>query len=206
MLIANIAKPPEQQGSANRLLPRAVRGDGNNNYLFGEAGNDLLDGRYGNDTVSGYHGNDSVYGGVGDDQVWGGTGADLLHGGAGDDAVGGEEGADHLSGAAGDDRLWGGDGNDTLYGGAGADRLHGGEGDDVFAFYSAMDSSGDAVDMIEDFQMGDRIDLSRISTITGLGDITQEVSDGNLVLTAGDFELMLEGIGQMLEASDFIFG
>ena len=173
---------------AGSRMDDVLRGDGNNNDLWGDAGNDVIDGRYGDDTVSGGEGDDSLYGGVGNDDITG------------------QDGADILSGAAGNDTLGGDAGNDTLYGGAGADSLWGDAGNDVFLFHSSADSSGDAIDVIADFETGDRIDLSRVSTITGLGDITQEVSDGNLVLTTGDFKLMLEGVGQMLEASDFIFG
>lgn len=58
--------------------------------------------------------------------------------------------------------LIGGAGNDLIYGGRGPDTLTGGGGNDVFRFDSAADSTADGRDRIQDFALGDLIDLTRI--------------------------------------------
>nr|WP_245290963.1 hypothetical protein [Methyloligella halotolerans] len=78
----------------------------------------------------------------------------------------GDEGMDILEGGDGDDELHGGADNDTLEGGAGVDTLYGEEGADRFVFRSASDADGD---VIEDFETGDRIDLSFIDADAGTG-------------------------------------
>jgi Ca2+-binding RTX toxin-like protein len=82
------------------------------------------------------------------------------------------EGRLRMFGGAGDDELIGGADGDTVQAGAGADRitgggmgdaLTGGSGADTFVYRSNADSSGDACDLIWDFEIGlDRIDLSEI--------------------------------------------
>ncbi|MCW2244171.1 poly(beta-D-mannuronate) C5 epimerase [Azospirillum canadense] len=95
------------------------------------------------------------------DQTVTGTAADeSLDGGAGRDTISGGEGNDLLRGLGGNDSLIGGAGNDTLDGGSGSDTLTGGTGNDTYRFASLADVNGD---LISDFALGDRIDL------TGLG-------------------------------------
>jgi hypothetical protein len=75
-----------------------------------------------------------------------------------------------LFGGAGADTLIGGDQNDTLYGAGGVDSLTGGAGNDVFRYDSIADSSGPASqDTIQDFNLGDLIDLSHIDANSVLG-------------------------------------
>jgi Ca2+-binding RTX toxin-like protein len=76
------------------------------------------------------------------------------------------DGAFRLFGGAADDVLVGGSGNDLLYGGLGADTLTGGAGADVFRYQSTAESGGAAIDHIQDFTLGDIIDLSRIDADT----------------------------------------
>lgn len=72
-----------------------------------------------------------------------------------------------LDGGAGNDTLVGGTGDDVLNGGLGADTMTGGAGNDVFLYFSAAESTSSGRDGIQDFSVGDRIDLSRIDAVTG---------------------------------------
>ncbi|HEY0413578.1 MAG TPA: calcium-binding protein [Allosphingosinicella sp.] len=98
-----------------------------------------------------------------------------VDGGAGDDTLTGSGGLDHLEGGDGNDKLYGlaendtligGAGKDTLVGGHGTDDLSGGAGNDVFAFDDG-DSTVAHPDIIEDFQTGDKINLSDIDAKVG---------------------------------------
>jgi Ca2+-binding RTX toxin-like protein len=121
-----------------------------------------------NDTLDGENTADLLYGFDGDDYLNGSGGNDVLAGGLGNDV---------LDGGFGDDKLVGGNGDDILTGGLGIDTLIGGAGNDTFAF-SSLDElkprlnltasmvigMGVAAefDSINDFSLGDRIDLSAI--------------------------------------------
>ncbi|NUB14916.1 hypothetical protein GAY28_21145, partial [Azospirillum brasilense] len=101
------------------------------------------------------------------DQMLAGTAeAETLEGGAGRDTISGGGGNDLLRGLGGNDNLSGGEGDDTLDGGAGGDTLTGGVGNDTFRFASLSDVNGD---VIEDFALGDRLDLSALGA-TFIGD------------------------------------
>lgn len=126
-------------------------------------------GTKGNDTLDGKNTADLLYGFDGDDYLNGSGGHDVLVGGLGNDV---------LDGGFGDDKLVGGSGNDILTGGVGIDTLIGGTGSDTFAFSSLDDMkprlnltasnmmSSNSVaaefDSINDFSLGDSIDLSVI--------------------------------------------
>jgi Ca2+-binding RTX toxin-like protein len=71
-----------------------------------------------------------------------------------------------LFGGMGQDVLTGGAGNDLIYGGLRGDSLTGGAGNDVFRYQSVLESNATERDAIQDFTLGDRIDLSRIDTDT----------------------------------------
>ncbi|HEY0012289.1 MAG TPA: Calx-beta domain-containing protein [Allosphingosinicella sp.] len=77
------------------------------------------------------------------------------------------DGAFRIFGGTGDDVLRGGAGSDLIFGGLGADTLQGGAGNDIFRYQSVEDSPamGDR-DGIQDFTLGDLVDLSRIDTDT----------------------------------------
>ena len=121
-----------------------------------------------NDTLTGGNGNDSLNGLAGNDTLSGGYGADNLSGGDGNDT---------LNGGTGIDTLDGGTGNDILIGGLGADSLTGGDGNDTFKFNSLAEVSdpsgyyGDIYnsDVITDFTVGDKIDLSTIGGLKFVG-------------------------------------
>ena len=63
---------------------------------------------------------------------------------------------------AGDDVLQGGAGNDVIYGGLGADTMYGHGGNDTFRFDSVAQSNSAGRDGIQDFTLGDMVDLSKI--------------------------------------------
>jgi serralysin len=65
--------------------------------------------------------------------------------------------------------LIGGDGADILYGAGSNDTLTGGLGNDVFRYENASDSTSAVRDSIQDFTLGDLIDLSLIDANTTAG-------------------------------------
>ena len=71
-----------------------------------------------------------------------------------------------LYGGAGLDVLTGGKGDDVLVGGGRGDTLTGGAGNDIFRYDSVTDSNKTERDGIQDFNLGDLIDLSRIDANT----------------------------------------
>ncbi|GAA0755225.1 Ca2+-binding RTX toxin-like protein [Erythromicrobium ramosum] len=170
-------------------------GDGYANVISGNSGNNRLDGGANNDTLLGGAGDDTLVGGSGNDTLNGGTGNDWADYSASAAAVtvnlaitgaqntGTATGSDTLisiedligtafndtlTGNAGNNRLFGGGGIDTLIGGGGKDTLVGGAGNDRFVYMSVADSrpGSSTRDIIQDFQTGDIIDLSRIDANT----------------------------------------
>lgn len=127
-----------------------------------------------NQTFSGTAAADNKTTGSGNDILNGLGGDDTLNGGMGNDTLNGGDGNDELNGDTGDDTLIGGNGNDTLRGGQGADTLTGGAGNDIFKFQSLdeIQTPGDTIysfynaqDMITDFALLDKIDLSALDAI-----------------------------------------
>ncbi len=72
------------------------------------------------------------------------------------------DGTFRIFGGAGNDVLTGGAGNDILVGRNGADTLTGGGGADIFRYDNVSESTPAGRDGIQDFTLGDLIDLSRI--------------------------------------------
>lgn len=162
---------------------QVVKALGGNDYILlnggddigiGGEGHDSLFGGAGRDELSGGAGRDRVEGGSGDDALRGGAENDRLHGGAERDALSGGSGNDLLAGGTGNDTLWGDSGGDTVYGeagddflrgGTGLDVMYGGAGADTFHFLpgEAPPNSYATEDRIEDFQIGDAIDLSDLA-------------------------------------------
>ncbi len=181
-----------------------LRGDEDDDRLYGQYGNDVLQGGSGNDTLVGYLGNDSLDGGSGDDELDGGAGNDTLIGGLGVDTLAGGADNDTLIGgtlfanaldASGDD-LDGGAGNDTLIGDnlgfgpgiGGPDTLRGGTGNDqIYGQYDNDSLEGDAGD--DNLFGGDGDD----SLAGGSGDDTLLGQAGNDVLAGGEDDDMLSG-------------
>ncbi|MEA3065099.1 MAG: hypothetical protein QOJ27_1545 [Sphingomonadales bacterium] len=73
-----------------------------------------------------------------------------------------------LFGGAGTDVLIGGKGDDILFGAGNGDTLTGGAGNDIFRYDNVSDSTPALRDGIQDFTLGDLIDLSRIDADTTL--------------------------------------
>lgn len=143
------------EGLIGSQFADSLRGDAQNNWIYGGGGADWIYGRDGsdvllgddgNDTLFGNDGNDALYGGAGDDRLYGGAGADQLIGGAGtdfaayDDVIGpvtadlGNPGG-NTSDAAGDvyvgiEGLVGTPYADLLLGDGLGNQLYGGSGDD----------------------------------------------------------------------------
>ncbi|MAU95300.1 MAG: hypothetical protein CMP81_05330 [Fulvimarina sp.] len=165
-------------------------GDGDD-AVTGGIGDDTLDGGAGNDVLEGGDGADLLVDGDGHDRLDGGTGDDRIvlvadgvcddvHGGDGDDTLdlyafdsdlvvdlpdgtvsvhGSEEARffeiENVIGGSGCDRIVADDHVNVMSGGA---------GDDVFVFRSleALNNHGGPSDHVVDFEVGDRIDLSRL--------------------------------------------
>jgi Ca2+-binding RTX toxin-like protein len=100
-----------------------------------------------------------------------------------------------LFGNAGNNILSGNGGNDELAGGKGNDRLIGGEQDDMFIF-----KTGDGHDVITDFIVAeDSLDLSGWSAITSFQDLMKNhvtMSDGDMIISAGDDQLILRDVNK----------
>lgn len=76
------------------------------------------------------------------------------------------DGRFELLGGNGNDVLTGGAGNDIISGGGRGDTLTGGAGNDLFVYRALTDSNSTERDGIQDFNLGDRIDLSLIDANT----------------------------------------
>jgi Ca2+-binding RTX toxin-like protein len=113
-------------------------------------------------------------------------------------------GDDAFFGGKGSDAIEGFGGNDYIYGGRGADILVGGNGRDTFDYNSIRDSgtSATTADIILDFRINDKIDLSSIDANTrasknqafkfiGLKDFTNKA--GELRYTKFSSETVIEG-------------
>jgi len=105
-----------------------LRGNAEDNYLFGSGCDVLFVGKGGNDTLRGSYNEDSPYAQIKSKCV--GMKA-TMRGGPGDDNVQGWLGRNRLVGNAGDDELQGRSRSDVLLGGSGRDDLEGGEGNDT---------------------------------------------------------------------------
>ena len=154
-----------------------VLGRAGNDLILAHAGAARLDGGSGVDTVSyagstavnvnlatgaasGGHAAGDVLSGI--EGLIGGTGADVFTGNDLANQLSGQDGDDRLIGDLGNDVLNGGLGADTLVGGAGRDVLSGGAGADRFVWTAATESQATSTgrDLITDWEIGDRIDLS----------------------------------------------
>ena len=148
--------------------------------IHGDVGDDVIHGDAGNDQLYGDAGADVIHGDSGNDTISGGTENDALYGDSGNDVISGDAGNDTLRGGEGNDQLFGGLGDDTLRGDAGTDTLTGGGGNDNFIL-----SEDGSVDIVTDFQLGDKLDINDIlpnsSTINSaqFQDYVQLVDNGN---------------------------
>jgi Ca2+-binding RTX toxin-like protein len=134
--------------------------------IVGAEGEDLLTGTEGSNSLLGKAGNDILEALGGDDILKGNRGADSLYGG---------EGLDVLLGGKDSDLLWGGAGNDVLTG----DAFLSGIGQDSFVL-----ASGEGVDRITDFQIGE--DFLVLTGGLELGNLSIEGSNGNTKIAFAD--------------------
>ena len=105
-----------------------------------------------------------------------------------DDQISGLGGNDFLSGGLGNDTLEGGSGSDVLSGGAGIDTMNGGTGVDTFQD-TAANLNGD---IIQDFNIGDRIQITDLNKDTaGIG-----ISGNLLTYNGGSVEIDNLGPGR----------
>ncbi len=100
-----------------------------------------------------------------DETITGAIKDDILSGAGGNDVLVGLAGNDILDGGTGNDRLIGGDGVDRFTGGAGADEFVG----EITPTKTASKSGPISLDVIMDFQSGDKIDLRGIDAKVGTG-------------------------------------
>lgn len=115
---------------------------------------------------------------------------------------------DLIMGMNGDDTLRGNGGDDWLVDGAGMDEMEGGAGADVFCF--AIDRTSDT---ILDFTPGvDRIDLSELSMVYSMDQLTFNQRDFGVVINYGSeyIRVLSSDLGGEItvddfEASDFLF-
>jgi Ca2+-binding RTX toxin-like protein len=182
-----------------------IVGGASGDALLGKAGADVVLGNEGDDVAVGGSGDDVIEGGAGRDVMLGGDGddifivqnsdgSDMIFGGAGSDTldlsavIGGaviDLGAytpigtvkaggitDHLMGV---ENVIGSEGADVIKAGLAVNVMTGGNGEDVFVFVSAGTANGD---VITDFQVGDKIDLSGIDAMFG--------TNGNQAFTLAD--------------------
>jgi Ca2+-binding RTX toxin-like protein len=225
-----------------------LSGGSQNDTLNGGAGNDLLDGGSGADQITGGDGYDIVtyrnagsvlvdltYTVAATGQATGDTFflIEAVEGSAFTDTLIGDGLGNVLAGGGGNDSLRGGGGNDTLAGEAGRDVLSGGAGADRFV-WTSVDQSQPALglrDIITDWALGDRIDLSGMDansavdgqqafTFRGVtldpftaaaGDVWVYQYAGNTYVVAGvdananrDFQIELTGL-HTLTAGSFWF-
>jgi Ca2+-binding RTX toxin-like protein len=149
---------------------------------------------------------ETLTGSGGPDSLVGLEGDDVLRGLFGPDTLNGDAGADSLLGGSGNDLMNGGDGNDTLVGGDGNDFLTGGAGNDVFRVASLTEiglpvfpASTSVVttswDTINDFQLGDVLDLSAIAGIAFIGEVPFNNVAGEMALIGSQLGVDVDGDG-----------
>lgn len=128
--------------------------------------------------------NDDLIGSLEEDFLIGGDGDDRLYGGSGNDGLHGGRGNDIIIGGAGNDRILGGAGDDNLYGGAGSDTF-------------VLNPSGDGVDTIHDFTLGDSGDFIDIrGLLSGFDQLSDSIFDFiNLSTSNNKSELQLDNSG-----------
>jgi Ca2+-binding RTX toxin-like protein len=179
-----------------------LRGNGDDNIIFGFAEDDRLYGGAGNDKLSGGTGNDALQGGTGSDFLDGGDGFDVASyldatsvDGTGvtvdlninySQNVGGGLGLDtlvfieELFGSSFHDILRGNEDNNTLGGDAGDDKLYGGAGNDQLNGGAGNDqlNGGTGNDILDG---GDGFDIASYEDATSVDGTTGVTVDLNII-------------------------
>ena len=154
--------------------------------------------------VVGQNKNDMVLGGAKGDRIEADGGEDTVSGGGGNDLIDGGSGNDTLLGGEGNDTLLGGEDNDLLRGGAGANRLDGGDGFDQYIIEAG--AQGTVIADYNPRNFVERIDLTALDQIRGMGDLTLTDTAGGVRVTGAGLNLQLEGVrAAALDGGDFIF-
>lgn len=148
-----------------------LTGNDADNRLNGLGGADIMKGGFGNDIYvvndagdqvveSGAQGSDTVLSSI--DYALGAAVEHLTLLGSADRSIAGNGGAN---------RIIGNSGGNVITGNGGADALKGNLGADIFRYLALSDSSGSAIDRIDDFALaqGDVVDISAIDANAGLG-------------------------------------
>lgn len=168
-------------GDGNDVL----MGDAGNDFLSGDGGDDTLQGGEGDDVIDGGAGHNIIKAGDGNDvilvtdfssinEIDGGAGNDLADFSAARHDVNLdldlEDGKADVNGVecatlVEIENVRGGSGNDRLVASDHVNIMVGGAGNDIFVFRSleALTNDGEGFDRISDFEVGDRIDFSKIS-------------------------------------------
>jgi hypothetical protein len=129
----------------------------------------------------------------------------IINGTADDDVLTGKDYREIFHGKGGNDTIVGNGGNDRLNGGTGDDLLIGGDGNDLFIF-----KTGFGHDTVRGFFDGDRIDLSKLDSITGFDDLmTNHASQvgADVYIDAGDGDTLFirHATLGLLDTGDFAF-
>jgi Ca2+-binding RTX toxin-like protein len=130
--------------------------------------------------------------------VTGTSSSDVLFGGNGNDTLNGGNSADDLNGGSGNDLINGGEGNDLLRGGAGTD---------IFTYGARYFGK----DVIADFVVGDRIDLTSLfvadfETILPYLSSTAEGTLFSIEYNGYDEQFLIKNVAlSALSASNFVF-
>ncbi len=181
-LAAGTAQSSDIGADAITSIEVVIAGGGNDTLTGGSSADDLSGGS-GDDTIAGQAGCDTISGGAGDDVIvaTAGDGDDVIDGGGGRDtfdlsATTADAVIDLAAGTAQSSDIGcdviasievviGGSGDDTIIVDDQPNVLAGGAGADVFVFHStsAIGLGHGSRDRILDFDVGDRIDLEKIS-------------------------------------------
>jgi serralysin len=133
-----------------------------------------------------------------DNVITGNANANTLFGGAGIDALFGGAGSDRLDGGLGDDRLVGGDGIDFLTGGAGNDLFVAEVGaTKVGSKYGAL-----SLDVVLDFQAGDKIDVSAFAGMHFIGSAANKGIGDLSIKTFGNVTAAEAAMGMEIDGLD----
>jgi Ca2+-binding RTX toxin-like protein len=209
-----------------------LTGDDGDNILYGGIGDDTLNGGGGNDTLWGGPGRDVLAGGTGNDiyivdDAGPKTSFDkfIELANAGNDTVrSGTQTLDlttarfanienaELTGSVAFDLvgtdvnnfLKGNDGANKITGGAGFDTLFGGAGSDLFVYNDISDAqpSTTSSELIQDFQVGDKIDVSKIdaNTTKGGNGTFSFIADAAFT-AAGQLRVFVDGTDTIIQAN-----
>jgi Ca2+-binding RTX toxin-like protein len=113
------------------------------------------------------------------------------------------DGAFKIYGGTNADTLTGGSGADWIFGGDGADGLTGGAGNDIFYYDAVGQSTAASGDIVFDFALGDKIDVSGIDAIAGgANDAFTYLGSGAFTNHAGELRIENQGGSTWLVQGD----